>query len=175
MEKKICKLFLASPSDTAQERKIVRGVVEELNETLCRALNLMVEVVSWENDTYPGIGRDAQGVINGQIGDNYDLFVGIMWKKFGTKTKTADSGTEEEYNRAVENFKRGICRNVMFYFSQEKFTMEDDLEQIVKVKAFKNKISETDGVYYAQYSSKTDFTKDFRRQLSLCLMTKKSK
>ena len=170
IEKRICKLFLASPSDTVQERKYVKGVVEELNETLCKALNLNVELISWENATYPGVGQHAQEVINTQIGDDYDLFVGIMWKKFGTKTLTADSGTEEEYNRAIENYRNGRCRNVMFYFSTERFSMDDDLEQIGKVKAFKSKIANTDGVYYAQYAAKRDFAKDFRRHLSQCLM-----
>ena len=99
MEKKICRLFLASPNDTIPERKIVKGIVEELNDTLCKALNLTVELISWENATYPGVGQYAQQVINEQIGDDYDLFVGIMWTKFGTKTLTADSGTEEEYKR----------------------------------------------------------------------------
>ena len=170
MEKKICRLFLASPNDTIPERKIVKGIVEELNDTLCKALNLTVELISWENATYPGVGQYAQQVINEQIGDDYDLFVGIMWKKFGTKTLTADSGTEEEYNRAIENYKSGRCRNVMFYFSTEKFSMDDDLEQISKVKAFKSKISAVDGAYYAQFASKKEFTKDFRRHLSQCLM-----
>ena|SRR3989337_1199459 len=33
-----------------------------------------------ETHTYPGIGEDAQDVINKQIDDDYDIFIGLMWK-----------------------------------------------------------------------------------------------
>lgn len=60
-------------------------------------------------------------MINEQIGD-YDIFVGIMKHKFGSPTLYADSGTEEEFNRAYDNYKNdGTCKNLMLFFNKETF------------------------------------------------------
>lgn len=120
---------------------------------------------------YPSIGKYPQDVINEQIGNDYDLFIGLMWKKFGTPTEKASSATEEEYNRALESYKKGgPCKNIMFYFKTSNISMDDDLEQLQKVKAFKKKIAVEDGVYYSIITDRTKFAKDLRHHLSNCLL-----
>ncbi len=169
MKLKICKIFLASPNDTKKERKAVRDIVNELNVSLCPMLNIHIDLLCWETSTYPGIGEDSQDVINQQMGDDYDIFMGLMWKKFGTKTKSADSGTEEEYNRALANYKKGNgCKTIMFYFSNASLPQDTDFEQFQKVKAFKERISK-DGVYYFYYKDTSSLKNDLRRHLSKCL------
>jgi hypothetical protein len=38
--------------------------------------------------------------VNAQIGfSSIDLFIGILWKKFGTPTKRGDSGSAEEFEK----------------------------------------------------------------------------
>ena len=171
MDKRLCKIFLASPSDTDQERKIVIDVAAELSDTVCKALNVSLELLTWEYSTYPSIGKYPQDVINEQIGNDYDLFIGLMWKKFGTPTEKASSATEEEYNRALESYKKGgPCKNIMFYFKTSNISMDDDLEQLQKVKAFKKKIAVEDGVYYSIITDRTKFAKDLRHHLSNCLL-----
>ncbi len=171
MDKRICKIFLASPSDTDKERKVVIDVAEELSDTVCKALNVSLELLTWEYSTYPSIGKYPQEVINEQIGNDYDLFIGLMWKKFGTPTEKALSATEEEYNRALESYKNGgPCKNIMFYFKTSNISMEDDLDQLQKVKAFKKKIAVEDGVYYSTITDRTKFAKDLRHHLSNCLL-----
>jgi hypothetical protein len=167
MENKTCNIFLASPSDTEKERKIVMDVVSELKETICKPFGITLELLSWENSVHPGIGSYPQEVINQQIGDDYTLFVGIMWKKFGTPTKKAGSATEEEYNRALESFKSGgTCKNIMFYFNEADISFNDDLTQVQKVKDFKEKISKENGVFYYSFTDKSKFEKDFRKHLT---------
>ena len=80
MNKRVCKIFLASPSDTDKERKIVMDVAEELSDTVCKALKVSLELLTWEFSTYPSIGKYPQSVINEQIGNDYDIFIGLMWK-----------------------------------------------------------------------------------------------
>ena len=58
----------------------------------------------WETHAYPNFGIDAQDVINEQIPDDYDLFVGIMWCRYGTPTGRAGSGTVEEFERAKARY-----------------------------------------------------------------------
>ena len=94
-------LFVASPSDVQQERDSTVEVVAELNKGIGRNLSLFVQRVTWETHCYPAMGR-SQGVINAQIGD-YDIFVGIMWKRFGTPTGQAESGTEKSSTSLMRN------------------------------------------------------------------------
>ena len=74
------KVFVASPSDVSEERKLLEQVVIELNKLIGTRLKYRLELIKWESDTYPGLGDDAQDVINKQIGDDYDVFIGIIWK-----------------------------------------------------------------------------------------------
>src|ERR1044072_3115408 len=93
------RVFLASPSDVMDERDAAEGVIADLNQTLGQSKDLVLELVRWETHTRPGFGEDAQDVINGQIGP-YDIFVGVMWKRLGTATLRAASGTAEEVQAA---------------------------------------------------------------------------
>ena len=91
----LISVFLASPSDVADERQMAQAAIDTLNQTLGKERNLRIESKMWEKDTYPSIGSYPQEVINNQIG-TYDIFVGIMSTKFGSPTNKAESGTEEE-------------------------------------------------------------------------------
>ena len=74
------RIFVASPFDTASERQQLNGVVEELNvlvPALAPEKQIVLQLVKWETSVAPGMGRDAQDVVNQQIGE-YDIFVGII-------------------------------------------------------------------------------------------------
>jgi len=79
-----------------------------------------LEAIRWETHTWPDVGEDAQDVINRKIGE-YDVFVGLMWKWFGTPTHRAGSGTAEEFDRAYDYFRRFGRPKIMFYFRREPF------------------------------------------------------
>lgn len=70
-------------------------VVAELNRGIADERGLVVELIRWETHVRPVIGTDAQDVINRQIGVP-DVFIGIFWKRLGTPTPRAPSGTAEE-------------------------------------------------------------------------------
>ncbi|MGE0680690.1 MAG: hypothetical protein AB7P69_07260 [Candidatus Binatia bacterium] len=61
-QKKTLTIFLASPGDLQEERRRAREVVDELNSSLGRPLDIFVDLLGWE-DTRPGYGR-PQGQIN---------------------------------------------------------------------------------------------------------------
>ena len=62
-------VFLASPGDVPNERRYVQEVVDELNRTVASARGIVLQVVSWENDAFPGYGMDAQALLNVQIAE----------------------------------------------------------------------------------------------------------
>jgi hypothetical protein len=107
---------VASPGDVQLERELVAGALAELNQTVGASNNLVLELVAWEKSARPEMGR-IQAVINHQIGE-YDIFVGIMWRRFGTPSGTSGSGTEEEFRRAYASWHKSKRPNILLYFSE---------------------------------------------------------
>lgn len=101
---KIVKVFIGSPSDTINERNKISEIIEELNQTIGYYSDILVQSIMWENNVRPTIGLDGQDVINSQTQD-YDIFVGMMWKKYGSPTPRAGSATDEEYSHALKSFR----------------------------------------------------------------------
>jgi hypothetical protein len=168
------RIFVASPGDVWQERDIVSNIVTpeirrvftyEDVEGLPRPRLSNVDAVRWETHTWPDVGIDAQDVINKQIGD-FDVFVGIMWKRFGTPTKRGDSGTGEEFERAYNLQKKYGKPYLMFYFRTEPFYAESlsELSQFRKVLMFRQKLTNR-GVYFFQYASPLEFERQVREHL----------
>ncbi len=157
--------FIASPSDTSEERNACECVFEEINHGIGRSKGFRLVPLRWEKDVYPGVAEYGQQVINRQVDGNYDLFVGIMKGRFGTPTPQAGSGTEEEFNIAYEKYQTGEIYNIFFYFGiPEKSAYELDLEQFQKVKDFRAKI-EKNGVVSMQYQGLDDFKKQLKDNL----------
>lgn len=114
---KLFKIFLASPGDTSEERVIAEEVVEEINKTVGSRDKFRLELLKWEHDTYPTMAEYSQQAINEQMGGDFQIFVGIMWKKFGTPTLKAESGTEEEFELAYKRYSEKKDIQIMFYFN----------------------------------------------------------
>jgi hypothetical protein len=145
----VLQVFVASPSDVAEERETLEAIVAEVNRLRSTNSGIRLELVRWETHVRPGFGSDAQAVINAQIEDNYDIFLGIMWTRFGTPTPRAGSGTEEEFNRAFERFQRNSnAVSLLIYFKEAPVDPNlIDLDQLAAVRRFKQRVQELGGVY----------------------------
>lgn len=154
MAKAIMKysIFVASPNDVEEERQAVSDVIQELNLGYGTQNNIIFEVVKWETHSAPGISMfDSQQVINQDIGDDYDLFLGILWKKFGTATETADSGTEEEFMRAYHRFlSQKDNFQILFYFKTSSPNSLKDISwsELQKIEAFKKSLNDKKVLYW---------------------------
>lgn len=111
------RVFVASPGDVEAERRALTGVVQDVNLILTALVpdSAVLELVKWETHVHPELGR-PQGVITDQIGD-YDVLIGMMWRRFGTPSTVAASGTEEEVRDAYARWENSGSPRVMFYFS----------------------------------------------------------
>ncbi len=78
----ILQVFVASPGDIVDERKILKDVINEFNVTWGDTHNVRLDLLKWETHSSLGFGEDAQDVINQQVGDEYDIFLGVMWGGF---------------------------------------------------------------------------------------------
>jgi hypothetical protein len=166
-------IFLASPGDVTNERRYVHEVVAELNRTVAPQKDIVLQVVSWENDTFSRYGMDAQALVNAQIAEmsEYSLFVGIMRNHLGTPTPRAASGTVEEFERAEVALAQHGQPHIWFYFRQApaKLDTDEQLEERKKVLEFR-KLVQANGLPWP-YKSPADFRSKFRNQMLLWLNT----
>jgi len=163
----ILRVFVASPKDLAEEREILESVIQELNNTWSKTIGVSLELVKWETHTYPSVGLDVQTIVNDQIADDYDIFIGIMWTRFGTQTKRAGSGTVEEFYRAYNKHKENSnLVRIMFYFKDSPLPLSDlDPEQLFLIKKFQLELGEK-GTYYWTFLNKEEFAQLVRIHLS---------
>ena len=162
----ILTIFVASPSDVSEERNRLEVVVDHLNVALARHTGVILEVLRWERDTSPAFGKDSQAVINSQIPQDFDIFIGILWHTIGTATGRAESGTLEEYELAKARYDEDQNSvRLMFYFKEEAPSSLADIDpdQLKSVQKFKSMIGEK--ALYSTFYTTEDFSEKVRNDL----------
>ena len=167
MNAKIFKAFIASPSDTLKEREVCDKIFEEINAGLGEIYNFRIEAIKWENNVRPTIkNKDSQSIIFDQIENTFNIFIGIMNKKFGSPTPRAGSGTEEEFNEAHKRYLEKQDLEMIFYFNEEPPIKMSDLtaSELLKIEEFKKKLVPL-GIY-GVYCGVADFEEKLRKHLT---------
>jgi tetratricopeptide (TPR) repeat protein len=156
---KVIRIFIASPGDLAEERKRIIEIFEEVNRRTAKPKGFLLEPVGWE-DTLPGIGR-PQEIINADL-VTCDHVIALLWKRWGTPTGEYSSGFEEEYCLAKSEIaKGGRVKEIWLYIKD--FPEDDDegtdehLQQIQKVRDFRDKIIEENEGLYKTFSDIDEF------------------
>lgn len=159
------RIFLSSPNDVKVEKRFLERVVNELNITHGAPMGYDLELVRWETHAAPGAGRPQQ-IITDLIGD-YDIYVGIMWRRFGTPTGMAGSGTEEEFQNAYQIWERNRSIQLMFYFCQKPFMpmRVEELDQMRQVLLFRQSLEGKALVW--DYAAPAKFSDDIRKHLCM--------
>ena len=143
----VLNVFLGSPGDLGPEREIVEKAINRLNKKYGRAHKIRIDLSKWEDMT-SGKGR-PQGRIN-EVLKQTDLFIGLIWKKWGTPTGEYTSGFEEEF--VIASTQENIEMWMFF-----KNIPEEDLanlsEDIEKVQKFKQKVIETKNLTFKPFNT----------------------
>jgi len=159
------RVFLASPSDVNEERTLVGEVVAGLNRSFAPELATFIRLIRWE-DLLPSIENRAQQVILDQARlETMDVFIGILWNRFGRSTGRNESGTKEEFEVAYSTWQQSGTPSIMLYFCQRpvNLTQLDELDQKAKVLHFKETIA--DKGLYQEYTSSHEFEDLIRTHL----------
>jgi hypothetical protein len=109
----IYRVFIASPSDLKEERRVATEAINEWNSQHARAESVVLLPVKWETHATPRAGVRPQEAINNQLVHDSDILVGMFWTKIGTNTGVAESGTVEEIDHFV-----AAAKPTMLYFSR---------------------------------------------------------
>ena len=129
----VVTLMIASPSDVAEERRIVREVLYEWNAVHMKEQGIVALPVGWETHATPELGDRPQAIINKQLLEDCDLLIGIFSTRLGSPTGKAPSGTVEEIE---EHVKAG--KHAMLYFSEADLPRgKFDVNQYTALEAIK--------------------------------------
>lgn len=107
------EVFVASPSDVADERAIVAAAVEDVNIALRSKFGVRLVATGWEQVS-PGAGR-PQARINPLV-DRCDVFIGIIGRTLGSATGEFESGLIEEYSRIRKRVENEQFEHVALFF-----------------------------------------------------------
>jgi hypothetical protein len=168
----VLRVFVASPDDVRKERERLKLIIDEVNKEIGSESGVQLELVKYETDVTPGMASDPQDVIDKQINDDYDIFIGILWKKFGTPTKNASSGTEAEFNRAYERntTSPGIV-DIMIYFKESPIDRNEiDPKQIELIDGFRKNLGGK-GILWTTFKTMRQFEEGIRRHLHSVVRT----
>lgn len=165
--RKILRAFLASPGDLQEERKAVDGVITEFNKSWADALDYQVELLGWE-DTVAGFGR-PQHLINPEV-DRCDLFIGLMWKRWGTppdKDGEFSSGFEEEFKRAMARREHSKSPEIALFFKKiSDESMGDPGDDLKKVLEFRKRIMTERTLLFQEFSTIPEIETLVRRKVT---------
>jgi hypothetical protein len=116
------RIFVASPGDAKPERDRVHAIASELNRTVADQLEITLHVLDWR-EVFPSMGRPEQVILDKLPVEQWDIFVGVLWLRFGLKPgandpntgKDYDSGTEEEFAIAYNSWRKNGRPRILFY------------------------------------------------------------
>lgn len=161
--RKFFRVFLASPGDLEDERRTAKRIIDEYNSQLADALGYQADLVGWE-DTLPGVGR-PQALINRDL-DGCDLFVGMLWKRWGSPPDAGGeftSGFEEEYVRSLRRFEAEQRPQIYLLLKDiDQTSKVDPGEQLKRVLAFRDRVFAEKKLLAKNFASITDFEQTFR-------------
>jgi energy-coupling factor transporter ATP-binding protein EcfA2 len=174
-------VFLASPSDTDEQRQAVRDFFADFNRQIGSFRGVQFTVIDWENYSSIGVGRPQELITSATLqrfSESLVLVIGILAQRFGSPTGTHDSGTIEEFEWAKDRHKLGGFPEIKWFFKKiEQFQAPSDPERIQEaldqwrdVLAFRERLrSETPPVFYGEFGDAIDFQSVLRNDLMLWL------
>ena len=106
-------------------------------------------------------------MINGQIGADYDIFIGILWSRIGTPTPRFSSGTLEEFHLAHEKWQSNPSSvELMIYFKDAPVAPSQmDAGQLTQIQEFKERLPASGGLYWV-FQTADDFETEVRLHLA---------
>ena len=165
---RVLRVFLASPSDLGEERERAHVAVEAINRSVARSLGWHVELLGWE-DTLPGVSR-PQALINAAV-DTCDLFIGLLWERWGSPTGAYSSGFEEEFERARRRRATSGAPEIWLLFKEITPRFSDDPgEQLRKVLAFRRQQENRRELLFHEFAGANDLCEKLWEYVSQFLL-----
>lgn len=175
------RIFLACTADVTKERAALRRVANSPDlRAVAESRAIILEVVDW-HEAVPDAGRPENVILDQLQPTSWDLFIGILWHRFGTPSGARDSesgteyrsGTQEEFRLAYRLWKRYGRPRILFYRCDRNSTPSRiDPDQFRLVKEFFAQFAanaEHPGLYHT-FQTVKEFEDDVRLHLTKLLL-----
>ena len=103
------RVFISSPDDIKPVRKAALRVIRELAQG--KASSHGLNLIGYDQDSIPPTtvnlnrGEVAEdGIVENEIFKSCDLLIVLFWRRLGTPTGKAISGTAQEFDEAYRRF-----------------------------------------------------------------------
>ena len=162
------QVVLASPSDLAAERQMIKDLIDDELNTLCKKYNLFVDLRRWE-ESLPGLNpRGPQGLIDLDLEiPRADIFICMYGRKIGTIIKDEGiAGTEHELNTALRCNQLNGKPDIKTYFLETDANNPPDKD----IRRIANRIKDLG--LYGTFKDKDDLKDKIRRMLMDAVMNK---
>ena len=158
------KILVSCPGDVTPEKEEIIRLCKDFSDANHGKSNIAFYVLDWKNYV-GGHGTRPQQQLKEYFGV-YDVYIGILWKRFGTKPesknsdgKENESGTEEEFYDAI-NYKSNYGRpkvNIFFKTNNRIANDLNEVDQLRKVLAFIQDHKKQNNNYLNFFDSDTSF------------------
>jgi len=164
------KVFLSCPEDIVKNgiKDVIERVFEEDNIYFKNYFRLIFELKHWKKNVYLGKGTPrVQDVINEKLIKDCDIFLQVLWTRFGSPPGvTTDginysSGTEEEFHFA-KKFDKKLW--ILFY-TKPVPPLSIDPSQLEKIQKFREQLKKEQIRYY-EFSNENELRKVLKENMS---------
>lgn len=173
------RVLLSCPDEVVKEDDFlshIEDIIQEVNILLVNNLNIRLELRHWKKNMSLGRGEPrVQDRINHRLVEHCDIFIGVLWTRFGTSPGTTleglcyESGTEEEFNLAQD-----LTKDIWIFFSDCPVRPSQiNTEQLVKVNKFKKSLKSSQ-IQYSEFSTIKEFRRHFTVNISEWMKTRYS-
>lgn len=117
------RVFVECTGDLQNEREAVKNEIDGVNTDIAHDRGIHLQFLDWR-DVSSVVGPLPEQVILDELPvDEWDIFIGILWHRFGTPTGVTDpdsgqpyeGGTEQEFRRAYQLYKQTGHPIIRFY------------------------------------------------------------
>lgn len=147
---------------------IIENLIQGYNIIFRNNLGFHFELKHWKKNVYLGRGKPrVQDRINLRLVESCDIFIGLLWMRFGSppginlEGKNYESGTEEEFYLARDSSKEIW----LFFYDCPINPSKINPDQLKKIRKFKESIRNKQ-IEYSEFSSKEDFRRQFNSHIS---------
>lgn len=160
---RILKVFIASPYDVSDERKMAQKAIEEVSLRLVNIYDVLLTPVSWTDFApiaSPRPGVSVQEPINERLEDCC-IFIGILGERYGTRIDEmgGESGTEAEFRIAIQNRHR---IRMLTYFRRPQLSLVDaspeKVEQRYRLQVLKDHLTK-EHIAHHEHTDPAEFEK----------------
>jgi isopentenyldiphosphate isomerase len=167
-------VFLASPDEVKTVRKVALKAVEEMAQGELGSRGVLLR--AYDQDSIPPTAVDRNkgeiaedGITKHEIFRSCDLFVMLFWRRLGSETAKASSGTVQEFYEAYDRYLRTGKPKISIYFQNiDALCLSEPCLQIKRLRAFQRELKDRQ-VLWGEFGTITEFEHRLKNDVRLFL------